>query len=254
MKRPIIGISCNILPASHWTVDMGIAAPNQDFLGAATDYIDMIVRSGGTPLFLPTIADLDAAAELWERLDGMLISGGNDVDPALYHERIDTKCGAIDLPRDRYEAAALRFALQHDMPVLGICRGIQLFNAVLGGTNYQDLLDAGFKQHTILSYPRNAVSHTVDIEKDGLLYEIFGKTELGVNSFHHQAVKDPAPGFKVLARSSDGVIEAAQVEGQSFALAVQWHPEMMYDSDEQLKIAKAFVSACDQARKEQTYV
>ena len=244
MKKPIIGISCNILPASHWTVDLGIAAPNQDFLGAATDYIDMIVKAGGTPLFLPTIDDLDTARALWESLDGMLISGGNDVDPALYHERIDAKCGAIDLPRDRYEAAALGFALEHRMPVLGICRGIQLFNAALGGTNYQDLMDAGFMQHTILAYPRNAVSHTIDIEKGSLLHEIFGNTEIGVNSFHHQAIKDPAPGLKVLARSTDGVAEAALVEGQDFALAVQWHPEMMYDSDEQLKIAKAFVAAC----------
>ena len=244
MKKPVIGITCNILPASHWTVDMGIAAPNQDFQGAASDYINLVVKAGGTPLFLPTIEDLDTAKALWEHLDGILISGGNDVDPGLYNESIDAKCGAIDLPRDRYEKAALSFALEQKMPVLGICRGIQLFNAALGGTNYQDLMDAGFKQHTILAYPRNAASHTVDIERDSLLHHILGKTRIGVNSFHHQAVKVAAPGFKIIARSDDGVAEAAQLGSQAFALAVQWHPEMMYDSDEQLEIAKAFIAAC----------
>ena len=244
MSKPFIGITCNILPASHWTVDMGIAAPNQDFQGLAVDYMNMIHKAGGIPVVLPTVEDLEDARQLWDRLDGILLSGGNDVDPQLYHQRIAPQCGKLDLPRDRYEAAALAFALEKKLPVLGICRGIQLFNAALGGTNYQDLMTGGLEQHTILAYPRNAASHTVQLKPDGILAQIFHATKIGVNSFHHQAVKEPASCLTTLAASEDGVIEAVQVKDHPFAVAVQWHPEMMYDSEQQLLLARAFVRAC----------
>lgn len=244
MSKPLIGISCNLLPASHWTVEMGIAAPNQDFLGLATDYLDMIQKAGGVPAILPTTDDLEGARQLWSNLDGLLLSGGHDLDPQTYHQRIKPQCGSVDIRRDRYEAAALRFALERKLPVLGICRGIQLFNAALGGTNYQDLMSNGFEQHTIFAYPRNAASHTVRLEAGSILAQIFQTEELGVNSFHHQAVQELAPALRPLAHSEDGVIEAVQVMDHPFAVAVQWHPEMMYDSQQQLKLACAFVQAC----------
>lgn len=248
MNKPFIGITCNIIPASHWTVDMGIAAPNQDFQGLATDYLNMIQWADGIPVILPTVDDLGEARLLWEKLDGILLSGGNDVNPQIYHQRIKPQCGPVDLSRDRYEAAALAFALEQRYPVLGICRGIQMFNAALGGTNYQDLIVNGFEEHSILAYPRNATSHAVRLEPDSILAQIFQTLEIGVNSFHHQAIHELAPPLIPLAVSEDGVIEAVQVKDHPFAIAVQWHPEMMYDSQQQLQFARAFVQACSKEK------
>ncbi len=244
MHKPLIGITCNLLPASPWTVELGIAAHNQDFQGLATDYADMIQRAGGIPLVLPTVEDLEGARQLWGKLDGLLLSGGNDLNPQTYGHRVQRECGAVDMARDRYELAAFQYGQREKVPMLGICRGIQLFNAAMGGTNYQDLLSNGFAAHTLLGFPRNAASHTVTLTPGSLLEEIFQTQTLGVNSFHHQAVWQLAPGLLEMARSEDGVIEAVQVKEHPFALAVQWHPEMMYDSPQQLKLAQAFVRAC----------
>ena len=244
MRRPLIGITCNTLPANDWTVEYGVAAPNQAFQALAVDYLNMIQRAGGVPVVLPTMENLECAQQLWERLDGILLSGGNDLNPQMYHQRIKPQCGFIDTLRDRYEAAALTFALHKDLPVLGICRGIQMFNAVLGGSNYQDLMANGFEQHSILACSRNEASHTVQIKKDSVLNAIFQKEVIGVNSFHHQAVWKLAPSLRSLAYSEDGVIEAVEVAGHPFAVAVQWHPEMMFDDDQQHKLAQAFVRAC----------
>lgn len=246
MQKPIIGITCNFLPASSWTVELGIAAYHQDFQGLATDYADMIQKAGGIPLVLPTVEDLEGASQLWGRLDGLLLSGGNDLNPQLYGQRVQGKCGAVDIPRDRYELAAFRYGREKQLPMLGICRGIQLFNAAMGGSNYQDLPSQGFESHTLLGFPRNAASHTVNLVPGSLLEEIFQTDTLGVNSFHHQAVRQLAPGLQEMARSEDGVIESVRLEDHPFALAVQWHPEMMYDDPQQLKLAQAFIRACSQ--------
>lgn len=244
MQKPLIGITCNLLPATSWTVSLGIAAHNQDFQGLATDYANMIQKAGGIPVVLPTVEDLEGAEQLWSRLDGLLFSGGHDLNPQIYGQRVQIQCGAVDLARDRYELAAFRYGRAQQIPMLGICRGIQLFNAAMGGTNYQDLPSSGFAAHTLLGFPRNAASHTVTLTPGCLLEEIFGTGVLGVNSFHHQAVCQLAPGLRELARSEDGVIEAVQLVDHPFALAVQWHPEMMYDSPQQLRLAQAFVRAC----------
>lgn len=243
MSRPLIGITCNTLAASDWTVAAGIAAPGQEFQGLASDYPHMVEKAGGAPVVLPLTRDIDAAKDLWDSLDGLIISGGNDVSPFLYHERIAKECGALDPARDTYEITALHYALAKKMPVLGICRGIQIFNAALGGSNYQDLMTNGFEQHTLLAMPRNEPSHSVSVVPGSLLAEVLGDEKLWVNSFHHQAVRDLAAPLQAMARSEDGVIEAVYLPDQPFAMAIQWHPEMMFDSDRQLKIAQALVGA-----------
>lgn len=247
-RKPLIGITCNTIAASDATVKMGIAAPGQDFQGLAVDYLNMLQKAGAIPVILPVTSELGDAETLWEQLDGLLLSGGNDVSPKHYNERIAKECGLLDHVRDTYEIAAARYAIDKKRPVLGICRGIQLLNAALGGTNYQDLLANGFEQHTILVCGRNEGTHRVRLEKDSLLYAIFQEEELEVNSFHHQAVRKLAPCLEEMARSEDGVVEAVRVKDHPFAIATQWHPEMMFDSAQQLKLAAAFVRACQAER------
>lgn len=248
MDKPLIGITCNTIWATDLTVKMGIAAPGQDFQGLAVDYLNMLQKAGAIPIILPITSQLEDARALWDRLDGLLLSGGNDVSPRHYNERISKECGLLDHTRDAYEIAVARYAVERKMPLLGICRGIQLLNAALGGTNYQDLLVNGFEQHTVLVCARNEWTHRVRLEKGSLLNDIFQCEELEVNSFHHQAVREPASCLEPMAYSEDGVVEAVRVKDHPFAMATQWHPEMMFDSDQQLKLANAFVQACQVGR------
>ena len=234
MKTPIIGITCNTLDLIPQTLDEGIAAPGQDWQLIASDYVRIVEKAGAVAVLLPITTDIEKAKVLWRSLDGILISGGNDVDPTLYKERISGKCGAIDTCR----------ALANDIPVLGICRGIQVFNVAIGGTLYQDLPSAGFESHTILAKKRNEGTHTVTLNENGWLYDVLKEKDILVNSFHHQAVKDLGKGATVLAKSDAGLIEAISIDNSKFAVAVQWHPEMMFDSEEQLDLIKAFVKEC----------
>ncbi|MBQ4424790.1 MAG: gamma-glutamyl-gamma-aminobutyrate hydrolase family protein [Lachnospiraceae bacterium] len=244
MKDIFIGLTQNAMPASEWIRKMEIAAKGQDFQGIAEDYLRFIEKAGGIPVILPTTDDFEKARTLWARMDGFVLSGGHDVDPSLYGEEKRPSCGNTFPKRDLYEKELLRFAMENGKPVLGICRGIQLINAALGGSDHQDLEEDGFRKHSQFDIPRNMASHTVQLREGSPLEAIFGKRELGVNSFHHQAVKDLAPGLTADAVSEDGVIEALHIPGQPFLLAVQWHPEMMADSEEQAKLAQALIRAC----------
>ena len=243
MNAPFIGITCNVLRNIPETVTAGIGAPEQSWQLLAEDYLRMIEKAGGIPVMLPIGTDPLCACHLWERLDGILLSGGNDVSPMLYQERISPKCGALDNSRDQYEIALAKFAVERGIPILGICRGLQIFNVAFGGSLYQDLPSSGFELHTILTNPRNEGTHSVVLESETPLAKIMEASEIMVNSFHHQAVRSLAPPLQKMAVSEDGVIEAAYLPGAAFAMAVQWHPEMMYDNEQQQKIASALVEA-----------
>ncbi|MDR7869269.1 MAG: gamma-glutamyl-gamma-aminobutyrate hydrolase family protein [Tissierellaceae bacterium] len=244
MKQPLIGLTSNTLREIPEAVKMGLGIPGQNWQLLADDYIRMIERSGGIPVILPVIEDPEKALPLWEMLDGILITGGNDINPILYKERIGKKTGHIDNKRDRYEMALAKYGVKNNIPILGVCRGLQILNVTLGGTLYQDLPTSGFELHTILTNPRNEGTHYVKVEGDSPLSKIVGNDDLLVNSFHHQAVKELAPSLKKMATSEDGVIEAAYMPESSFTMAFQWHPEMMYDNEIQQRIGKAFIEAC----------
>lgn len=246
MKTPIIGVTCNVLTQISATVDAGIGIPGQDWQLIASDYVRMIEKAGGAPLLLPITKDITRAEKIWQELDGILVSGGNDVDPTLYKERIIAKCGVLDTERDSYEITAVKFAIKNKIPLLGICRGIQIINVALGGTLYQDLPSRGYELHTILAKKRNEISHIINIKPNSILHKILHKTKFGVNSFHHQGVAKVVAPVEVIAQSEDKVVEAISVPGDNFVLGVQWHPEMMFNSSDHLKIAKEFVKACMQ--------
>lgn len=243
---PMIGITCNY--DSKDTVGqsscMGIAGQDWNFV--AGDYVYAVEKAGGIPVILPRLKKMEVLEPFLEKLDGILVSGGHDVNPRSYGSRITGKCGRIVPERDEMDLFITRYALDHEKPLLGICRGIQILCAATGGTIYQDLeSEGGFMHHFMDNSPREYPVHKIEIEQDSLLGKIFGKTEVEVNSYHHQAVKKVGPGIKITARSEDGVPESIELEDtKAFVLGVQWHPEMMFTSEEQQKIFKAFIEAC----------
>lgn len=241
--RPLIGIT-----GGFGTLAGPVKPPHEtlNFHYLCDAYIHAVWKSGGIPVFL-TATEQDAIEELLPRLDGLLLSGGEDLNPASYGQRAIAQCGNISMGRDAFELSVAKRVMEDTrIPVLGICRGEQVLNAACGGSLYQDLESEGYLAHQLSMYPRYAVSHKVIVEKESRLAGIVGAGSIGVNSFHHQAVQMPAPGFIVTAYSEDDrVIEAIELPGERFVLGVQWHPEAMVDSDEtQLRLIRAFVAAC----------
>ena len=229
MNKPVIGV----LPlydkdkASYWML------PGY-FLG--------LQAAGALPLMLPLegLEDLDQLTKL---CDGFLFTGGQDVDPACYQEALSPQCGELCPRRDRLELALLRRALEAGKPILGICRGLQLMNVGLGGSLYQDLPSQrpGPIRHR-MEAPYDREAHSVKLP--GPLATLLGTEQLGVNSCHHQGVKDLAPGLLPMAWAQDGLVEAFYHPDQPFVWAVQWHPEF-YDPNQGpgAPIFRAFVQA-----------
>lgn len=241
MKRPVIGITSSqfVEKASHGTFIRH---------SLMVDYSDAVQAAGGIPIILPFNAGL--AAEIFDLVDGIIVSGGSDLDPALFGDA-DTHPQTYDIipERDEAELALARMAIERDKPILGICRGIQVVNVALGGTLYQDI--ASQFSATIAhrqqarEIPAAEPGHTVTVDPWSLLERVFGPGPVFVNSFHHQAVKDIAPELVANGWSEDGSIEAIERPGSTFALGVQWHPELMFKrSRQQLAPFSALVQAC----------
>jgi putative glutamine amidotransferase len=186
--------------------------------------------------------------QLYDLLDGLLLPGGEDVDPALYGEARHEKCGPSSPELDEVELTLARWAVDDGKPVLAICRGIQVLNVALGGTLYQDIaaqIPGGAEHVKHRRGPRDFLAHTATITHGSRLALILGATSLPVNSLHHQAVKDVAPGLAVVAQTPDGIIEAMEVPEHPFAIGVQWHPEELVDVDARSqKLFDALVVAC----------
>lgn len=209
-------------------------------------YMQGLEACGALPLVLPLTTDEGVLADALRLCDGLLLTGGHDIDPALYGQAPLPQCGVLCPARDKMEVYLLRAALAADKPVLGICRGIQLLNAVLGGTLYQDLPTQHPSDVThVMTPPYDRAVHTVEILPGTLLADLCGAGTLAVNSYHHQAVDKAAPGLQVMAQAPDGLVEAVRLPGKAFVVAVQWHPEFSYKNDACSKaLLQAFVDAC----------
>jgi len=213
--KPIIGITAMA------NADSGIVYRcNQD-------YVHAILDAGGIPILLPACGGEVDYAALVDRMDGLLIPGGGDVAPMLYGEEAIAQVTYTRRADDTFEFALIRAAAAQGKPILGICRGIQVINAAFGGTLWQDI-PSQFPSRLChrQTGPRYEPFHYVQLEPGSAMAALYGCLRLEVNSFHHQAVKDVAPGFRVSGRSSDGLIEAMEHESQ-YILGVQWHPEGM---------------------------
>lgn len=208
-------------------------------------YERMLIEAGAVPLMLPLTHRPDVLGRALDACDALLVTGGQDVTPARYGQPTRPCCKETNANRDAMELALLADALARDMPVLGICRGIQALNVHLGGTLYQDLPTEhpSLVTHS-MNAPYDRVAHEVDVAEGGMLAQIVGAGEMGVNSCHHQAICDVAPGLRVEAVAPDGVVEAVSSPDATFLLGVQWHPEMSFrTSSESRRIAAAFVAA-----------
>ena len=208
-------------------------------------YLDGIRLAGGLPFIFPFTDDEQEITQLVGLCDGILLTGGHDVSPELYHERPLAELVASCPKRDAMEQIVLEKALEKDRAVLGICRGIQFVNVFLGGTLYQDLpteYPSETEHHQFPPYDQPV--HKVTIMEGTPLFSCLNVRELPVNSYHHQAIKELAPGLEAMAVSEDGLIEAVCLPERKFFWALQWHPEFSWKTDENSrKIFGAFVDA-----------
>ncbi len=234
--RPVIGIT-----ASSYTNPEGLV-----FNRMYHPIAQAVDAAGGLPLYIPTGLNEDTLKDIYERIDGLLLPGGPDIDPSYFHEDRHPTV-RIDAPRDALEVPLTRWAVADDTPVFGICRGHQVFNVALGGSLIQDIPSQYETQQAHdqpNELPRSYLAHAVQVDADSQLATILGTTTIHVNSLHHQAVARMAPGVAGIARSPDGIVEAAEMPGKTFAVTVQWHPEDLWETDPaQKRLFEAFVEA-----------
>lgn len=237
--KPLIGILANLAP-----IDSG-AFNGLERVHLPNSYVHAVEKAGGVPVVIPVNTNVENIKAQVEAMDGIIISGGEDVNPIIYKEEPVKELGYIYPTIDEFDIEAINVALELDKPILGICRGLQVLNVALGGSLYQDLkyVKGSNIKHNQQTKPYLG-THCIDIKENSILKEIINEKVL-VNSYHHQSIKTLGNKLKPIAYSNDGVIEAIQKENQKFVLGVQWHPELMVDNSESmLNIFKRFISEC----------
>jgi putative glutamine amidotransferase len=215
-------------------------------------YTLSVYQAGGLPLILPATDRYREYEEYLDGLDGLLLSGGQDIMPQAYGQESRTGfelTWQMEPERDGFEMAIARRALARDLPVFGICRGEQLLAVICGGSLHQDLSFAPEGEEPRIRHyqvsPWDAPSHMVNVSAGSMLHHILGKERVAVNSLHHQAVCDCSDGFRATAYAGDGIIEAIESAAHRFVLGVQWHPERMYQTDvDSQTLFAAFIEAC----------
>lgn len=235
MASPIIGV-CAAYERARWSIwDMPAAI-------LPSTYLEHLAHSGAVPLaFIPSEQTISHAQELIGRVDGLLLLGGADVDPSQYGEEPDPKLEPTVLIRDRTEMALVRAAMEKNVPILGVCRGMQVMNVVTGGTLIQDIGAIGSERHRPTpGYLDDAATHSIVIEPDSWIGQVYGDTTR-VNSHHHQVVRTLGRGGQITATSpDDGVIEAIEWDTPALTVGVQWHPE----ASELGGVIARFIDAC----------
>lgn len=233
--KPIIGLT------SQYEYGVG-----RNFNKINYTYIDAIVKAGGVPIILPILNNIDILELYIDSIDGLILTGGEDVSPLLFGEEPIKEVKDICYDRDKMEIELFNKAYEKGIPVLGICRGLQVFNVALGGTLYQDIhVQIPNALGHVSTYNIDRGYHSINIKKDTILYEVFGKEKISVNSQHHQSVKDLGKDLRVNAISSDGVIEGVESTTDTLVLGVQFHPEAMINAHEEfLNIFHHFIKGC----------
>lgn len=224
MKKPVIGISSEVL-------DLGLDFRESYKLNVVNqDYKNLVEARGGLPIILPVSKNLDLVDGYLDICDGLVFTGGADINPICYGEEADPSLGMTDYSRDLFELALMEGAIERDLPVLAICRGMQILNVVRGGSLVQHIPDQEASLNHSFLGRRADPAHEVLFEDASLFSQVFGR-EAYVNSSHHQGLKDLGQGIRVLGRARDGQIEAVGLEGANFIYGVQWHPEEMVARD-----------------------
>jgi putative glutamine amidotransferase len=235
--RPLIGISG------------GLTTNNSGSPVCQVDqaYITAIQKAGGIPMMIPVGIDVDTLTATLLHLDGILFSGGGDIDPQRYNGDPHPKIYGISPERDELELFLLEKTLTVNKPFLAICRGIQVLNVAFGGTLYthiQDQVRQTLKHDWFPKFPRDKLAHTVSLKCGSLLDQIYNLDELQVNSLHHQGIARVGKGLEAIAYAPDSLVEGVVVKGADFALGVQWHPECLPDHPGTQSLFRAFIEAC----------
>ena len=239
MTKPLIGIT-----TSRTTSEYGYPQ-----FALPETYVQALVLAGANPLLIPSGLPDDVLRGLVQRLDGILFSGGGDIEPQRYGAEDHPSLSYVDPDRDSVEFFLLEKTLQKSLPFLAICRGIQVLNVGLGGTLYVDIPsqipDALKHNYNPGEIPLDYLAHEVQVVKGSRLAEIMGISTVEVNSTHHQAIKDLAPGLRPVAYAPDELIEAVELNGYGFGLGVQWHPERLVAHAPMLALFRGFVEAAE---------
>jgi putative glutamine amidotransferase len=220
-RKPLIGITANY-------------EYEKESLNINKGYCDAVNKAGGLAVVIPFSDDIDFLENMFLRCDGFLISGGPDVEPKYYGEENLPINGSISPLRDFVELFFARKAIEKNKPVFGICRGVQVINVALGGTLYQDIYKQ-IQDRELIKHRQEAPkwypTHDIVIEKGSRVCKSLKSERIGVNSFHHQAIKTLAPGMIITSRASDGIIESIEHSQHRYAVGVQWHPEIMWQKN-----------------------
>lgn len=251
MKRPLIGIPTQTLQAIDGIPE---GLPHSWVMNSR--YYLAAAEAGAVPVMIPLFdEDFETLHAAYDRLDGLLLAGGVDVDPACFGEERHPRLGRTDRPRDVVELALAQWAIADGKPVLGLCRGLQVLNVALGGTLWQDIaaqVPAALKHDYFptAGFARDFLAHEVALAPGSRLHQAFDAPRISVNSMHHQAVKDLAPTLRASACSADGLVEALESESDQFLVGVQWHPEIFEQNDPRTqRLFHAFVTAAASFRR-----
>jgi len=241
-QRPLIGCT-----TYRKTADQD---PPIELFGLMPTYVDAIVAAGGVPILIPLGLSDEALQAIFERVDGLLLPGGGDIEPEFYRGQPHTSLWGIDRDRDRVEFFMARAAVAQPKPLLAICRGHQVFNVALGGTLWVDVssqMPDAIKHDYFGVHPRNYAAHSVKLQPNSKLSLCLGRDQTDVNSLHHQGIRDLAPELAAVAVAPDGLVEAVEIVGHPFAIGVQWHPEnLIHDDPAMLSLFKGLVAASEQ--------
>ncbi len=238
MARKVVGILCSTSLKTDTT-------PARHYLNRA--YVSALENAGATPIILPVTSNLDIANSYLGIVDGILLSGGLDVEPSLYGAAPHPNLGELDTCRDETEMPLIKAALEQDMPLFAICRGLQALNVARGGTLYQDIpSELPSELHHLQSevgFSRDALTHKVVIDANTRLRSIVGDSDMMTNSFHHQALQKIGDGLLVTAHSTDGIVEAVEDPNCNFLVGVQFHPEETTHDEKSRRLFEAFVGS-----------
>jgi putative glutamine amidotransferase len=242
MNAPLIGVSTSVTVEKY---------PERAYVNAA--YLDAVQQAGGVPVPLPPQLTPPGRAELLKRLHGVLLTGGGDVDPRHFGESPHATTSEVSAARDGLEIALTRWAIQTRLPLLAICRGIQVLNVALGGSLHQDIPSApgspyDHSQTALQTRARGTTAHPVKVQDGSRLAGILGVLEVDVNSFHHQAINRLGRGLEAVAWAPDSIVEGVELgdDGQ-FVVGVQWHPEELVGHDPSAR--RLFAALVDRARE-----
>ena len=230
MPRPLIGITVSRRKSS---------SGERDLYGVLYPYVDAVRGQGGLPVLIPLGLQAVELRDLYDRVDGLVFSGGGDIHP--------DHCTRIDPERDEMEFTLVRWAAEEEKPMLAICRGVQSMNVALGGTLWRDLateMPNAAKHNYYPDYPRNKRTHGLNVTPDSRLAQLLQATSVEVNSLHHQACREVAPEMRQVAVAPDGIVEAAEIPNHPYAVGVQWHPEWIQNTPDQQGLFAGLVSAC----------